>query len=655
MLIGVLAFIVFLITSSIPVVLITLGFATYLSSHGMTLVQGVAALALCILGLLQTIIAWISQTWADWQPAIERSIEYVSARYQPALESRSVDVNYSQEYSMPPTSTMPSPDPMPNHFPQDQPSLNHLLQNPSTQPQLYPPPTRPPETTSASRCLAMGGQKMLRDYQDCSYRAFYNDQYDNPCLNGGFPTRIASSRERTTATFSERIVGFLCNSLPGLGRRPRGLYNNGRNLCFMNSVLQCLARTPFFPRELNSVLASTEGLININVRPERPVAIAVANLLLELLGLDGITISQNKFRCLASRLNNNLIAPPEGDSRQPQQDAAEFTMWLLATLHSALNLPNGNRFPIPTQPIINSLQPFDNLMCPTQDVKQALHTLRQELLQQIRQTQCLDGQELLIPLQRLSELEWMVYSMSNQSLIDRMFTGQLAELHQCLACNRISVHIDTFTVLPVVVPSAKQCTLEDCVNLFHNIVPLDGTNGLQCECCNPLPKTAQSPNSNDSGYVSMDTKNIPTPILSQLTLTEGRKRTILCRLPECLIIQLMRFRYDRIRRQCSKIHTRVLINPNCLDLTHYALNSTYLNLQNPPYQFAYRYQMYGLCLHQGGENTSYGHYVAFAPDFDGNWYHLEDEEVYRESNIENILTTKSVQENAYILFYHLKR
>lgn len=115
---------------------------------------------------------------------------------------------------------------------------------------------------------------------------------------------------------------------------PPGLINNGQNICFMNSVLQCLCHSPDL----------VEGLLQVcQTNPQ--VSPLVRSLTDILHGLDAkpgsygeAYIDTTHFRHIASDIGSSMIAAP--GSWQHQQDAGEFIMWLLQHAHSGLNHRN---------------------------------------------------------------------------------------------------------------------------------------------------------------------------------------------------------------------------------------------------------------------------------------------------------------------------
>ena len=356
------------------------------------------------------------------------------------------------------------------------------------------------------------------------------------------------------------------------------------------------------------------------------------------------------------------------------------------------------------------------------------------------------------PIQRLSDLEWLTYKESNNSVIDDLFMGQLVEAQRCVECNHISVNIQTFNVLPVPIVEPRQLNglvyLEDCFTKFGTTEDLVGPNGLRCECgggrhtkvpgftpvrgqqqqqqqqwgsppvvatcpssqhavynnnntgaspalanggagsivgsrlpaglyrrkqqllrsdsaltASPVHATAMSPISslreeevNDSGFHDNQMIRTSTPIHAPpqspvAKFTDGQRRSLLRQLPECLVIQLMRFTQHGL--EITKLHKPVSVPLQGLDLTHLVIDNVMQREEigsNSLTSNNYKYELYGVCVHLGGENMACGHYLAYSKHVDGSWYKFDDESVV-PVNMEYELTTKYVRENAYLLFY----
>ena len=321
---------------------------------------------------------------------------------------------------------------------------------------------------------------------------------------------------------------------------------------------------------------------------------------------------------------------------------------------------------------------------------------------QIELANGVDNDTYAEPIQRLSDLEWLSHKDKNRSVIDDLFTGQLVEAQHCLACNRVSVGIQAFNILPVPIVEPRQLNglvyLEDCFTKFGNIEDLFGSDGLLCENCNRAPDLGASPvlsnggrpNAvlrrqpprrlieqptdspivgqaamspipggagemfNDSGYhdtnIRTSTPITAPPITSKVT--DGQKRSLLRQLPDCLVVQLMRFAM-RHGNSPRKIHAPVTIPLTQLDLTQVVIDNVMTNRRaegmHPGANF--RYSLYGVCLHLGAESTSCGHYVAYIrAAADNSWYRCDDASV-TPVNMEYELNTRQVRENAYLLFY----
>ncbi len=119
-------------------------------------------------------------------------------------------------------------------------------------------------------------------------------------------------------------------------------------------------------------------------------------------------------------------------------------------------------------------------------------------------------------------------------------------------------------------------------------------------------------------------------------------------LPECLIVQLLRFTYQQ--GSPHKVHRPVSIPLTNLDLTQLVADNVIKREDLATPHPVHRYELYGLCLHLGAESTSYGHYVAYSKAATGEWFRFSDE-VVASVNIDYELSTRQVRENAYLLFY----
>ena len=261
------------------------------------------------------------------------------------------------------------------------------------------------------------------------------------------------------------------------------------------------------------------------------------------------------------------------------------------------------------------------------------------------------------------------------------------ETHRCQNCNRLSsVSIQTFSVLPVPILGAVygRTRLEDCLERFGDVQNLSKTREHKCH--NPAPSSVthinqsqhkdgmvngeelhgflpQSPispmMSNDSGFTSLssfDSQNrTSTPkgtgnaqMRTNSTSSQDQGRSLLRHLPRCIIFQLNRFTYSQ--GYTAKHRQPVGIPLTGLDLTSLIFDKVTQREDLTAMDTTYKYELYALCMHIGGESTTYGHYVAYCKAADKKWYRYDDEHV-KEVNMDHELQTAEVQENAYLLFY----
>ena len=151
-----------------------------------------------------------------------------------------------------------------------------------------------------------------------------------PDVGGKILPRPVSS---TTASITSRFMNVI-----GLGPtvpKPVGLVNNNQNMCFINSVIQCLSRGPYLAqcltadaaKELECTVAEAELLSSL--------AEVMDILTVDPAASDYKKFEASRFRAAAAVLNPVLV---KGVGEQmEQQDSAEFLMWLLDRVHSILN------------------------------------------------------------------------------------------------------------------------------------------------------------------------------------------------------------------------------------------------------------------------------------------------------------------------------
>jgi hypothetical protein len=125
--------------------------------------------------------------------------------------------------------------------------------------------------------------------------------------------------------------------------RPTGLLNHGQNICFVNSVIQCLTYTP----RLSVCLNRDSKTLKCNLRDARFVLVTnelVQNLAKMPDESSPKAVDHTAFREAASTIRGSVIVDPH-KSKQHQQDSAEFLMWFLDVLHNALNAPRPQNGP----------------------------------------------------------------------------------------------------------------------------------------------------------------------------------------------------------------------------------------------------------------------------------------------------------------------
>lgn len=280
-----------------------------------------------------------------------------------------------------------------------------------------------------------------------------------------------------------------------------------------------------------------------------------------------------------------------------------------------------------------------------------------------------DSATYLWPASILSDLEWLIYKEPKKSVISDVFQGQEVSALFCDACEHISLSFNQFNVILLPIPTESNGTvrIEDCFRQAIAVSILSGPNRRQCDFCN-----SQTPGLNPPGSAIPPTRNIntstpngplarrpdvdflspiprvdhvPPPAVSSTlgpqrpSLTDGQKQMSYRHLPDCLIVQLLRF--DSSMR---KILKQVQVTAGPIDLCF--LDMIRIGVTVPKL-----YTLYGVCMHSGGVDMETGHYTSFSLADDGKWYYFNDQKVKLIANINQELEDEKIQQSVYILFY----
>lgn len=562
-----------------------------------------------------------------------------------------------------------------------------------------------------------------------------------PDLSGSLFTSPLPTSSSIKSKFMN-VIGFGPTTL-----KPVGLVNNGQNMCFINSILQCLARGPFLvecltadaAKELECTVAESELLSSL--------AEVLDILTIDPSSSDYKVFNATRFRKAVSVLNPGLVTQPGEPMRQ--QDVAEFLMWLLSAVHGILNK---NRLALECDTSgISSDERFSsprlaNLKLIYGDLNSnRIQDLKDQCRREIAVANGLENESYAEAIQRLSDLEWLTHKQTNDTVIDGLFTGQLVEAYHSLEHGHISVSLQAFNILPVPIAAPRFSSglvmLEDCFTNFCNIENLPDVpaglsqqmqqhqeNGILAgqvsreplvqlsgvtrrrnigygsgmgntpvtrkpshlshlstgaympspihqsllpthpgQDLNSQPRLMSSPHAfspsslgqreigENVDFLNSNNFRTSTPISGEVSSqrtsfpTRLQRRCLLRQLPECLIIQLMRFRYDQSAKISTKMTTSVSIRLRNFNLRDVIYDTVTQRTDLTAHLGGYVYELYALCLHLGGNSTSHGHYVSYCLDGE-KWYRMDDQDVV-EVNMEYQLSTEEIRQNAYLLFY----
>ncbi|XP_022815334.1 ubiquitin carboxyl-terminal hydrolase 8 isoform X2 [Spodoptera litura] len=327
-----------------------------------------------------------------------------------------------------------------------------------------------------------------------------------------------------------------------VGRGLTGLKNLG-NTCYMNSIIQCLNNTAI----LVTYFCNGQYLEHVNRSHSTRGAIA------EELAAVVRALWSGQYRFIATRDLRNEVGKHQRAFRGcEQQDSHEFLTILMDWLHLDLQFS------------INVPQHKDNLPP--------------------------------------SEKAWHEYTKSKESLILRLFYGQIKSTVRCTVCGKQSVTYESFSNLSLELPAnANRCSLSDCLKLYLNDETIPGWNCPNCK-----------------------------------EKRDALKKLDISRLPPVLVIHFKRFYVDPKEYMCNayrKKQTYIDFPFEELDMRQFAHCTS-----------SHAYNLYAVSNHYGSMEG--GHYTAYCKSsVYGKWYKYDDHVVTE------IPSSEVKSSAAYILFY----
>uniref|UniRef100_A0A6M2DLA7 Ubiquitin carboxyl-terminal hydrolase n=1 Tax=Xenopsylla cheopis TaxID=163159 RepID=A0A6M2DLA7_XENCH len=324
----------------------------------------------------------------------------------------------------------------------------------------------------------------------------------------------------------------------GGGRGLCGLRNLG-NTCYMNSIIQCLSNTNFLMHYFCE--GTYREHLNKNNETKGRIAEEVANVITSLWSGHYRTLVIREFKNVLGQFNKLFRGCG-------QQDSHEFLMILIDLLHLDLQIcrPKSN---------LDNLSP--------------------------------------------SEKAWKEFTKDRESIILKLFYGQIKSTVTCIECARESITFDSFSNLSLELPtSSTRCSLSDCLSLYLNG---ERITGWKCPVCKAK--------------------------------REAVKKLDISKLPPILVIHFKRFYADSFSNNV------------------YHKKQTYIDF--PIFDFVVttdvgkkyaKYSLYAVSNHYGSMES--GHYTAYCKShvYD-KWYKFDDQSV-------TPLDQNDVNSSAaYILFY----
>lgn len=199
---------------------------------------------------------------------------------------------------------------------------------------------------------------------------------------------------------------------------------------------------------------------------------------------------------------------------------------------------------------------------------------------------------------------WIRYVAKNFSVITQNMTGVFLSSIKCDECDNYSNTFEPFTSIQLEIPSDKQeITLYDCFDDFISSEQLHGENKYNCQKCDEL--------------------------------TRSHKQITFWRLPNILVIQLMRF---NTTGRSSRKNNALVKYPRQLNLHKYVEDADSEDIT---------YELSAVIHHGGGVQS--GHYWACCNTDIHGWMNFDDSNVRKINECE--FNNTVISDTGYILFY----
>ncbi|KAL7735597.1 hypothetical protein ACLKA6_009557 [Drosophila palustris] len=390
---------------------------------------------------------------------------------------------------------------------------------------------------------------------------------------------------------------MLENALPRNARV--GLVNLG-NTCYMNSVLQALAMTSDFVRQI--LLIESNSLLLVKMQQQ-------------------IALMHHSMRYELTPSRVLKATRPPGFTPGLQQDSSEFLGYLLDLLHEHEIGAH------------NAQQMLDTEGAQSKALKEGAKEPRNnEIVDEIvaagvipynsKDYELCRSTVVVVPHAATPTNTTLPMPKKPPSTIDKTFAGKLSTTYKCLSCDWESRNEDSFRELQLSFPDndckddcsaiggASNYSVQDLIDYYCSPEKLDGDNQYFCPSCKKL--------------------------------CDAERRIAITQAPRNLILTLKQFKYDQKYHFRTKLMHKVFHDESVI-VKVCAMDS----LQETCMA---HYDLYAGVVHAGYSMDS-GHYFTFAADQSKNWFKFNDSLVTDSKPQEmHSLTSPNTP---YILFYQM--